>query len=393
MDQAIFDDLQSTMSAQGASAAIERLCTVLREQKDYGGLFYAFLLKKRYELGVSPVPTAPAQELPEKLHAPYEDAIRDAGRFIGRLYLDEGDIPRAWMYFRMLGESGPVAEAIEKVLPTEDEEVQQLVDIAYHQGVHPRKGFDLILDRFGICNAITTLGGQEFPHGPEARDYCIKRLVRALHAELCERLKADIARLEGQAPPANNVHELIAGRDGLFAEDFAHVDISHLGSVVQMSSYLPPGEELELARELCAYGERLNPRFQSQGEAPFEDQYRDYGIYLAILAGDRTEEGLGHFRAKVERTDPETAGTMAAEVLVNLLLRLDRPIEALKVARRYLATTDSRQLSCPSITELCRRTNDYRTLAEVSRQQGDAVHFLAGLIANGQDKTSIKDEG
>ena len=58
------------------------------------------------------------------------------------------------------------------------------------------------------------------------------------------------------------VRELIAGRDWLFQDDFYHIDVSHLGAVVQMSVHLPPGEELDLARELCAYGERLAPRLR-----------------------------------------------------------------------------------------------------------------------------------
>jgi len=68
-------------------------------------------------------------------------------------------------------------------------------------------------------------------------------------------------------------------------------------------------------------------------------------------------------------------------VLVNLLLRVDRPAEALAVARQHLAAGDSRMMACPSISELCQRAGDFRTLAEVAREQGDAVHFLAGLLA------------
>src|SRR3989442_12640814 len=115
MDQnKTFDDLQSTLAAKGPAVAIDRLCTTLREQKDYGNLFYALLLKKRHELGVSPVPTEAAQSLPEAVHAPYEEAIRQAGRLVGQLYLEEGDVPHAWTYFRMLGEPEPVAKALER---------------------------------------------------------------------------------------------------------------------------------------------------------------------------------------------------------------------------------------------------------------------------------------
>src|SRR5207249_346996 len=112
--------------------------------------------------------------------------------------------------------------------------------------------------------------------------------------------------------------------------------ISHLSSVVQMSIHLAPGAELNLARHLCAYGQRLSSRFQNPGNPPFEDQYRDYGVYLATLAGDAVEQGLAHFLAKAENADPETVGSYPAEVLVNLLVRLQRPAQALAVARRFL---------------------------------------------------------
>jgi hypothetical protein len=145
--------------------------------------------------------------------------------------------------------------------------------------------------------------------------------------------------------------------------------------------HLTPSAELELAREMCEYGQRLSGRFQNPGDPPFEDQYRAIGLYLAILAGDNVEEGLDYFRAQAEQADPETVGTYPAQVLVNLLLKLNRAPEALAVARKYLASVDNRQISCPSIVELCQQVGDFRTLAEVSREQGDPVHFLAGLLA------------
>jgi hypothetical protein len=384
MDQQLYDDLQRSVASEGPAKAIDRLCEALRQRKDYSNLFYALLMKRRHELGVNPVPTGPSLDLPPEVHQPYEDAIRESARLVGRLYLDEGNISHAWMFFRMLGEVDAVRDAIENFQPADGEDCHPIVDIAYHQAIHPRKGFDLILDRFGICSAITMLGGQEFPHGAEIRDYCIKRVVRSLYQELYDRLSAEIERQEGKKPEAKTVAELMAGRDWLFADDFYHIDVSHLGAVVQMSVHLPPGEELQMARELCAYGQRLSPRFQYQSEPPFEDQYRDYGVYLAVLAGDDVEGGLAHFRAKAEQADPQEVGTYPAEVLVNLLLRVGRADEALAVARRHLAGVTDRQLTCPSIVELCQKTGDYRTLAEVAREQDNAVHFVAGLIAAGK---------
>src|SRR6266849_5112786 len=354
---AIFDELQRTLAEQGPGPAIDRLCAALRDKKEYDKLFYALLLKKRHELGVYPVPTDATQFLPEVVQKPYEDAIREAGRLVGQLYLEQKDIPRAWMYFRMLAEPEPVARALEDYHFTEDEDCQQLIDIAFHQGVHPRKGFDWILDRYGICSAITQVSGQEFPQ-LEVRQYCVKGLVRALYDQLRARLVEDISGREGKAPAAQTIRELMLGRDWLFEDEFSHVDVSHLGSIVQMSISLPPCPELQMARELCEYGRRQKPRFQYPGDPPFENHYHDYAVYLAIVAGESLEEGLAHFRAKVENNDLTKIGTFPAAVLVNLYVRLNRLPEALAVARQYLAGTESPQTACPSITELCKETKD-----------------------------------
>jgi hypothetical protein len=380
MNSAVFDELQEALANDGAEATIEKLCRRLRETKDYGSLFYALLLKKRHELGVSPVPTEAAQALPEAVHAAYEDSIREAARLVGGLFLEDGNIPRAWVYFRMIGEPDPVAQAMERHQIKEDEDCQQLIEIAYHQGVHPRKGFDWIVERFGICSAITMVSGQEFPQA-DVREYCIKGLVRTLYEQLRVRLVEEITRHDGKPPVAQTVRELVTGNDWLFDEESYHIDVSHLGAVVQMSIHLPPSKELELARELCLYGQRLSSRFQYAGEAPFEDQYRDYGVYLSVLAGEDVEEGIAHFQRKIDNADPERAGTLPAEALVNLLVRVNRPAQALAVARRHLVGAENQRLSCPGISELCQRTNDYRTLAEVARELGDPVHFVAGLLA------------
>jgi len=155
MDQQLFENLQKTLEREGAGPAIDRLCATLREKKDYASLFYAQLLKKRHELGVSPVPTSSALDLPVAAHAPYEEAIREAGRLVGRLNLDEGNIPAAFSYYRMIGEMEPIVTALQKYQPAEGDDVQQIVDIAYYQGVDPKKGFDLILERNGICSATS----------------------------------------------------------------------------------------------------------------------------------------------------------------------------------------------------------------------------------------------
>ena len=65
--------------------------------------------------------------------------------------------------------------------------------------------------------------------------------------------------------------------------------------------------------------------------------------------------GLAHFHKKADEADPETIGSFPAEVLVNLLLRLERPKEALAVARKHLAHLGDQRLSCPGLVDLCKQ--------------------------------------
>jgi hypothetical protein len=222
----------------------------------------------------------------------------------------------------------------------------------------------------------------ELPFPADVKHYCIGRLIRTLYQELFERLKAEIHRQQGFEPTGITVTELMEGRDWLFADEFYHIDLSHLNAVVQMSIQLDDCEELRLTRELCAYGRRLSSRFQYQSDPPFDEPYKDYDVYLGILCGDQVEEGIAHFRKKAAEADPEEIGTYPAQVLVNLLLRLGRAREALEVSRQYLAPLGEMRLSCPSFVELCQQTGAFQTLAEVAREQGNPVNYLAGLLAS-----------
>ena len=321
--------------------------------------------------------------MPAELHTPYEEAIRDAARTVGRLLIDAADIPHAWNYFRLIGEPGPIHDALENIVLDEDEEFFPLVEIARASRRPPRKGFDLVLDRQGICNAITLFSGMEAALAPDVRAYCVRRLVESLHDQLRERLIAEVRQHDNAEPPADaTVSQLIAGRDWLFGDD------SYLVERLASGGGGAVGRVFAARRRGLGKGDRI-VRLRRQavaedalpGEPPFEDLYADHAIYLRILAGENVEAGLEHFRTKAESADPEQTGTRPAEVYVNLLLLVGRPAEAAVAARKLLVNVDDRGLGCPGPLELTRRQGDYTAFAEVARKRGDAVHFLAGLLA------------
>jgi hypothetical protein len=379
-DPGLYDRLREAVVATGPQGAIEQLITELRQAEDFQNLFYALLLKKRVELGVSPFPTGPASELPPETHEPYEQAIREAGREVGNALLARKRFSHAWGFFRMLGEPEPVRAALANYEPGPDEDIYPLVEITWQGGVLPKKGFDLVLDRHGVCSAITMLSSSDLRNNDDLRDYCVGRLVRALHAQLSDRLRADLANRKIPVPADATIAQIVEVHPELFAEEAYHIDTSHLSSVVQMSTYLPAGAENDLARELCVYGRRLSRNLQGHNEAPFEDGYDDYLAFLEVIAGTNVEEGLARFRAKAEREAAE-GSTYAAQVYVNLLTRANRLPEALAAAKQFLLAEDDRNLICPGVNELAKRLGDHATLAEAAQARNDPVAFLASLLA------------
>lgn len=382
LEPAAYERLQATLAARGPAAAVDELITELREADDFQGLFYALLMKKRVELGVSPFPSGPASDLPTNTHEAYEDAIRSAGREVGGLLLARKEYGKAWAFYRMLGEPEPMREALEAFTPGPDDDVYPVIEIAWQNGLLPKKGFDLVLDRHGICSAITMVSGSDLSTNKELQEYCITKLAKALLAQLTERLRTDLTGRGSTISPHASVAELVEVDPALFADDAYHIDTSHLSSVVQMATWhLPPGEGVNFARELCAYGRKLSRNLQGNNDPPFEDNYDDFLAYLNVVAGEKVEEGLKRFESKAAR-EAEVGATYAAQVYVNLLLKANRPADALAAAKRFLLAEDDRNLMCPGVNELARRAGDFEALSEAAKARHDPVNFLASLIAS-----------
>ncbi len=380
VDPALFDRVRTTLEAEGPSAAVAALCHELEQAEDYQNLFYAMLMKKRVELKLPPFPMGPSADLPPEAHEPYEEAIRQAGRHVGTQLLQRGDIPKAWSFFRMLGEPEPVRQALRDYNPGPDADPYPVIEIAWQHGVLPEKGFDLILDRSGVCSSITMVQSSDMSSNPALREYCVKRLIRALHDQLKERLLNDL-QSHNVTPPADvTVSQILVGHPELFPEDAYHIDTSHLSSIVQMAMQLANCPEIALARDLCVYGTKLSAGLRGDNDPPFENTYFDYVKFLDVIGGTDVEGGLKHFQAKVEATTAD-GYQFPAEVLVNLYLKANRLHDALAVAKQHLADANESALSCPSVTELARRAGDFTTLTELAKSKADPVTFLAGLIA------------
>ena len=374
----VFDQVRDALRAGDTEAGFELAVRRFLDEGSYPLVFEARLMKKRHELGMPLIQTEPWSNLAPDVQAAYEQATVQAAREVGTLFLDDGDIGKAWPYFRALGEKQSVRAAIDAYQCGEaDERLDGVIEVAYHEQVHPRKGFELILKHYGTCRAITNFS--QYPV-EEGRADCAHLLAESVHAELLANIKYAIRQKEGHEPPGEDLAAIVDGRDWLFEGNAYYLDTSHVSSLVQMAPSIERAETLALLGGLAEYGRRLGEMYQFPGNPPFEKVFEDYGIYIGTVIGTDTDGGLAHFRRKVETCDPSVAGTTPAQVLVNLLVRVGRPAEAADVAVEHLSDADPQFLTCPNALQLCQMAGDYERLADVSRNRSDLLSFAAATM-------------
>jgi hypothetical protein len=377
-----FDALRETLHGSGPEAAIEQLIDRLDQAGEYRTLLDALLLKARHELGLAPIQVGSLSDLPEPDRSRYEDRYVEAIRQVGSKMLAAGEIPAAWAYFRAIGEPEAVASALDSYRPDQDaEKVGQVIDVAFNQGANPRRGFELILEHYGTCSAITALEQAQLVD-PATQIACIERLIRHLHGQLADNLRADVRQRGVPDPlPDASITELVASHPELFAEEAYHTDVSHLSATVRYSIMVTDRAVLALGADLAEYGRRLSPRLQFEGAPPFERTFDDHLMFLRGLLGQDVEAAIAHFRNKAQDSaSADFESSIPSQVLVNLLVRLGRLEEAIDEASERLAGFPDAALSCPGVAELCQRAGRLDRLAEIARAQGNMVHFLAAQL-------------
>ncbi len=331
---------------------------------------------KRHELGL------PLIQSDQITRDDYQQAVMAIARDTGQLFLAAGNIARAWPYFRAIGETQPIEDAI-AALPNEGD-VEQVIGIAFQEGVHPLKGLELILANQGMCRAITAFGMTAVQ---KDREKCIALLARHLYNEIVPRMSETIRTHEGNAHEGNtqattNLLELMQGRDWLFGEWDYYVDTSHLLSVVPYGIELKDPEALACIHELCEYGKHLAPQFQSAGVPPFENQFEAYGHYIQALRGIETEAHLDYFRQQVANADPDVAGDAPGRTLTRLLIALGRPEEALSAVLDHVFEDAPWGQPVPTALQLCYQTGNFSKMQDLARERGDALSYIAAAILN-----------
>jgi hypothetical protein len=283
------------------------------------------------------------------------------------------------MYLRPVGDKAEAAKLLGQV-EAHDENYEDLIEICLHEGIDTGRGYGLVLERFGTCNAITTFDSSLARRPRAEQAPAAKLLLRQVHADLVASVTADITRQEGKPPREKTLRDLVQDRDWLFQDNSYHLDTTHLAATVRIARALTDPEDFRLALDLTEYGRRLSQQFQYPGDEPFADMYPANALYFQALLGEKTDEALDHFKNKAEMLDPQYHGYAAIETYIDLLSRLGRHDAALGAAMKFGLGTIQSLGNAPPLVELAHRAADYNALLSHCRQKEDLLGFTAALV-------------
>lgn len=374
-----FDQLQAALADGGVAAVLDNLVEQTRARQDYRGLFEARKMQLLHRYGLPPTSMQSSNQLDEERRRKFDDQLIEVCREVGMLLLGNGRIREGWMYMQPVGDKPAVAKALAKI-EVDDENLDEMVEITLHEGVDAARGFSLILNHYGTCNAITTFEGA-MPHRSRAEQQTAAGLlVEHIHRELLATVKGDVGQQQGTEPREKTLRELVADREWLFGENSYHLDTTHLAATIRFSRLLENKDQIRLAIDLTEYGRRLSAQFQYRSEEPFADLYPSHALYLRALLGENVDEALAYFRQKAESLDPAQHGSVPVEVYVDLLARLGRYSDAIDAAIALIKPEMQALGYAPSLLELAEKAGEYSRLTKYCQQNNDLLGFATSLV-------------
>ncbi len=373
------DDLQVAATKGGAAASLDALAARYRSENKYHELFEVLKLKLRLNLGLPLFPGDQASDdLPEDVRDKLEDGLLAACREVGESLLKQGKIREGWMYLRPVGDRSIAAKLIAGVQCDEDN-YQDLIEVLLHEGVDPARGFGLLLQQNGVCNAVTTFDQMMHQRSKVERQGAATLLLDRLYDDLTANLKHDIQKQQGQPPKETSIKGLIADREWLLNDGAYHIDTTHLGAVVRFARVLDDKEKLAKALDLTEYGRRLSQPLQYAGDEPFADNFPAHNLFFNALLGNDVDAAVKYFGDKARMIDPNYHGSNCIETYIELLSRVGRHKEALNEALALMPEKTPSAAYAPLLIDLCQKTGDFAPMIEFCRKRDDALGFVAAL--------------
>jgi len=200
-----FDDLPQALDEGGVSAVLDRLVDTLRGEQKYPELFEALKMQVRHRLGLPIAYSEGGDDLTPEVRDQLETGLLDACREVGLALVRQGRVHDGWQYLRPTGENELVAAELRK-LEIDDDNLEDIVNVALHEGVEPALGYGVMLEHYGTCNSITAYE-QIVPLLPPADQRAVTSLlVNHVYEELLATVQADIAQQQGSEPGERSPH-------------------------------------------------------------------------------------------------------------------------------------------------------------------------------------------
>lgn len=387
-----FETFEETRRTRGLNQALEYLCDYLVEQKRFHELFELRKVQLRLQLGLPVEQWQSIEELPADKGQALEEGLLGICREVGTMLMRDGDFVSGWSYLEPVGDKQTARQLLGNIEVT-NENVEALVHLCITRGVDPARGFQLVLDRFGTCAAITALETQLGNAPLEIRRETTGLLVRHVYQELCrniERSLDETTDLTDRSFSAGHLQEIMQAHPDLTAGLSHHIDTTHLASTIRYSQILIDPPTIDLAIELAIYGTGLHEDFQYRGTAPFSATYRDTLEFLRAMGDGNpgVDSVIERLRKLAGEQRDELKVLDSAAWFVYFLDRLGRGEDAIDAWLTYLHEVDDESVInediAPSLQQLASRYQLHDRVAKTLTGRGDLLGFATVMSSREQ---------
>lgn len=367
-----FERLTEIAQHSGIESTLDFLEQHFRDQQKFFQLFEVLKMRVRHGLSLPLVYGTQPDSLDETGQRKLEDGLLVACGEVGRLLVEAGRLEEGWMYLQPLSDRAFV-EAVIRNIPTTEDNIDTIVEIAVSQGAAPVYGYGLLMQHFGTCNAITTFDMQAARFDIVTQRGMAELLLRHLYDELCQNLNHCVTSENETCSDPQNLETLMTEHSWLVDGGAHHIDATHLASVMKIARVVNQPTDLHRALELANYGLGLHPDFQYPSPPPFEATFPDHAVFYSALLGQDVDAAIEYFRHKCEMVDTERFGGVAFETLADLLVRVGRKSAAIEVLTKNVLSKFESQGIAPQVFQIAETESDFEALTKYFREQDDLL--------------------
>lgn len=379
------EQIFETLEKGDSESSLDLAAELFIHSGDFHRLFEVRKLQGRRRLGLPAIAWGKREVLEPELREQLDRELLTACRETAELWLAKGNLPAAWPYLEPLDDRAWVQAAIES-LTVDSDNIETLIEHAFHRGGHPLHGFRLILKHSGTCNAITLMDS--------ASPYLARELRTSLASELADHFYGELLKNLTAAgntnPPTERDQswrdvakfiQAVENRDPRLSNG-PHIDATHLHSVTRIGQVVSDIKIVEQLYALSLYGEQLAPMFHFPGQPPFESHFFDSVWFYRGLLGIQVEEAISHFEKKLASSRGTELELVVCETVVDWLIRLGRLEQAVETALTYSGNNFGELGISPNLIEAVQKDSEVAArLASHFRKQGDVLsHLLVVLV-------------